>query len=716
MDIKNYRDLNLEDATTDDDEAISDCDTWIERFFLAILSIIPGLVALSFRKSYNVSFVYASVHALQSVGSIGFGYNVDYWANILNFIFILAGFYFLIVRICAPLTLDLWHRLVMRQETLSIGETCGLWYFGNTMITLSFIHGVVSTVKLYDWTSYNSWDLNIFVYSFALYSIINSTVPGRLAKFALDREKNKMVQTKRSLIRYMSHEVRSPLNVIYSGLNLLVGDVKKMPSFAGKANLVETFTSIRQASDDLLQTMNNLLLLESMDSAAFSIDAHIVPCSKLTQIAEKSSVLAREKGIDFVVNNQFGESILNSISEETANPASPEEVSEVLSIFIDEFKIGQVMRNLISNSAKFTPAGQSIAVNIRTATSADLIVELEDKDKDKDKGDDKKARTPVEQDGYTLSGHVIIEVKDTGVGIAPEHRQNMFQQFSQFDASKLQGGGGFGLGLWICQQIVSLHGSAIQFHSDGENCGTRFFFTLPCYKKIPVVKTNEEVMPPAAPPSALPLPVDPFTLLTGSIRGVQISPESLIQSGSDPTAAVTDKFSSIVPRPLRNHGVCKVLMVDDSKFNVKIMRKLVQQVSATRPSPPPTPTSQQIADTTGIIIGTDDTAAAVVQQFPQQEEGRSSAYTVDISSPSSSSPSPPPRGKNILDRVVVFDYSEADDGKVAVQMVQAARLIIGVTGNVMVEDVKHYIQSGADYVLGKPVNVSDLKQILQKLE
>lgn len=264
------------------------------------------------------------------------------------------------------------------------------------------------------------------------------------------------------------------------------------------------------------------------------------------------------------------------------------------------------------------------------------------------------------------------------------------------------------------------------------------------------MNTNEEVMPPAAPPSALPLPVDPFTLLTGSIRGVQISPESLIQSGSDPTAAVTDKFSSIVPRPLRNHGVCKVLMVDDSKFNVKIMRKLVQQVSATRPSPPPTPTSQQIADTTGIIIGTDDTAAAVVQQFPQQEEGRSSAYTVDISSLSSSSPSPPPRGKSILDRAVVFDYSEADDGKVAVQMVQAASdasmpfdvvfmdnvmifmhgpeaaqmmraagftgLIIGVTGNVMVEDVKHYIQSGADYVLGKPVNVSDLKQILQKLE
>ena len=98
---------------------------------------------------------------------------------------------------------------------------------------------------------------------------------------------------------------------------------------------------------------------------------------------------------------------------------------------------------------------------------------------------------------------------------------------------------------------------------------------------------------------------------------------------------------------------------------------------------------------------------------------------------------------------VRLDYSEADDGIVAVQMVQAASdeglpfdivfmdnimiamhgpeaaqamravgfagLIIGVTGNVMADDMNQYMASGADYVLGKPVNLEDLRQILDRL-
>ena len=83
--------------------------------------------------------------------------------------------------------------------------------------------------RLYDWTSFDSVDIDVFVYSFALYSVINSTVPGRLARIAVEKERKKMVQTKRALIRYLSHEVRSPLNVIHSGLNLLLSDVESLP-------------------------------------------------------------------------------------------------------------------------------------------------------------------------------------------------------------------------------------------------------------------------------------------------------------------------------------------------------------------------------------------------------------------------------------------------------------------------------------------------------
>ena len=67
-----------------------------------------------------------------------------------------------------------------------------------------------------------------------------------------------------------------------------------------------------------------------------------------------------------------------------------------------------------------------------------------------------------------------------------------------------------------------------------------------------------------------------------------------------------------------------------------------------------------------------------------------------------------------MDNIMVYMH-----GPEAAQLMRAAGfsvLIVGVTGNVMADDVNEYIHSGADYVLGKPVNFEDLKQLLQKLQ
>jgi signal transduction histidine kinase len=324
----------------------------------------------------------------------------------------------------------------------------------NTVIIIVVVHGVISIIKLFEWTRFDSVDIDAFVYSFALYSVINSTVPGRLARIAVDKERKKMVQTKRALIRYLSHEVRSPLNVIHSGLNLLVTDLESLPAIEEKENLMETFTSIQHASGDLLETMNDLLLLESMDSAAFSIQEKMVPCANLTQIAEQCGVLPRAKGIAFAVSNQFD--VLDEpsppplIAVELADQSTPLRdielglepkvpESEQL-LFIDEHKIGQVLRNLITNSAKFTPPGESIAVNIRQATPVDLTEVVNLTDDESEASINRKARTKKfsDENGYSPCGSVMIEVTDTGAGIAPEHRAKVFGQFIQFDAHKLQ--------------------------------------------------------------------------------------------------------------------------------------------------------------------------------------------------------------------------------------------------------------------------------------
>jgi signal transduction histidine kinase len=104
------------------------------------------------------------------------------------------------------------------------------------------------------------------------------------------------------------------------------------------------------------------------------------------------------------------------------------------------------LRNLITNSSKFTPAGKSITVTIRPETSADLAEANSDSsNEENEKIIERRTRALAlaEEKGYTPCGHVVIEVEDTGVGIAPENWGKVFGQFAQFDANKLQ------VGRWV---------------------------------------------------------------------------------------------------------------------------------------------------------------------------------------------------------------------------------------------------------------------------
>jgi signal transduction histidine kinase len=108
----------------------------------------------------------------------------------------------------------------------------------------------------------------------------------------------------------------------------------------------------------------------------------------------------------------------------------------------DERRLTQVLINLVSNAIKFTEAG---SVSIRA--------KVED-------------------------GDFLVAVSDTGIGIAPEHQERIFEEFQQVDTSSTRKKGGTGLGLAIARRIVELHGGRIWVESTlGQ--GTTFYFTLP---------------------------------------------------------------------------------------------------------------------------------------------------------------------------------------------------------------------------------------------
>ena len=125
------------------------------------------------------------------------------------------------------------------------------------------------------------------------------------------------------------------------------------------------------------------------------------------------------------------------------------------SITGDERMLKQVIYNLLSNAAKFTPDGGSIELSARLISPSDSL-------------------------GRGDKGAMIeISVKDTGIGIRRRDLYRIFSEFEQVDGSATRKYQGTGLGLSLTKRLVELHKGNIWAESEGEGKGSTFSFTLP---------------------------------------------------------------------------------------------------------------------------------------------------------------------------------------------------------------------------------------------
>jgi CheY-like chemotaxis protein/anti-sigma regulatory factor (Ser/Thr protein kinase) len=122
----------------------------------------------------------------------------------------------------------------------------------------------------------------------------------------------------------------------------------------------------------------------------------------------------------------------------------------------------QVVLNLLTNAAKYTPAGGRIELSAQLSNA-----------------------------------EIHITVRDNGIGIAPHRIPEMFQLFAQGEQSIARSEGGLGIGLTIVQKLVELHGGRIEAHSDGPNCGSTFTVIFPAARHPSSAEAKNDIATPA---------------------------------------------------------------------------------------------------------------------------------------------------------------------------------------------------------------------------
>lgn len=252
----------------------------------------------------------------------------------------------------------------------------------------------------------------------------------RAEKDLLERERSARAQAeeanrmKDEFLATISHELRTPLNAILGWSSLL------LTATHDEATRQKALVTIERNARAQARIVEDILDVSRIVSGKLALDIARVEVGAVVRAAvDVLRPAAQAKSVRLETD----------IAEEDA-----------LALAADAGRLQQVVWNLLSNAIRYTPSGGTVSVSAR-------------------------------RDGTS----VVIEVRDTGIGIPSEHLPGIFERFRQVDSSTTRKHGGLGLGLAIVRHLVELHGGTVQAESGGQGKGATFTVSLPVHAVVP---------------------------------------------------------------------------------------------------------------------------------------------------------------------------------------------------------------------------------------
>ena len=378
------------------------------------------------------------------------------------------------------------------------------------------------------------------LYLYVLITAVLAVIPGWITTQDVIKSKDQVIaDTKASYERYMSHELRNPMNVVDMGIQFCLNKIPENSTDVELKEVRDTLEDAKASSDDSLTILNDFLFYHSIESGAEKLQNKNVNILKfISDYMTMFKAHLRSKNINLELNNCGSD--LNDIHESDKSASSinilstksleslktysakggndtttcGERVTEDDVILMDPEKFGHVFRNLLSTAIKSAPIHGTISVNITIVPEEYNIMKSESSDENSSSvfcscnylsyvGDTIKKTFSDEAISYfcnkdkmqsVQNGMLVIEVHDRSSTVSPENQSDLFKEIVQFSPEKLEAGGGRVLGLWISKSIVDMHGGNISMYSEGDMKGSTFRLEMPMTrnKKQTIVSQEEK--------------------------------------------------------------------------------------------------------------------------------------------------------------------------------------------------------------------------------